>query len=171
MNPQTTTDEDEGQFQEPGTADAIELLTADHDDVRLMFNEYEDLITDSASAEERGNLAWQICTALTAHATLEEEIFYPAARVATQQPELLDQAEAEHSSAKALMAQIDRMDPDDAQYDAAVMKLRDAVDQHVNEEEGELFPRVQGSGIDLQLLGEEIAQRKAELLARLDEAE
>ncbi len=171
MNPQTTTDEDEGQFQVPGTADAIELLTADHEDVRLLFNEYEDLVTDGASADERANLAWQICTALTAHATVEEEIFYPAARVATLQPELLDQAEAEHSSAMALMTQIQKMDPDDTQYDAAVMKLRDSIDQHVHEEEGELFPRVQGSGIDLQLLGEQIAQRKVEVLAELDEAE
>jgi hemerythrin superfamily protein len=83
----------------------------------------------------------------------------------------VNQAEAEHHSAKALIAQIQRMDAADAQYDATVMQLQEAVEQHVQEEEGELFPRVQGSELDLQLLGEQRAQRRDEVLAELDEAD
>ena len=171
MNFETTTDEDDDLVEETGAADAIELLTADHEDVKLLFNSYEDLVSDGGSAGDRVALATQICHALIAHTTAEEEIFYPAAREAIEQTELLDQAEAEHGNAKALIAQIQQMDPADVQYDATVMQLQEAVDQHVHEEEGELFPRVQESDIDLHLLGEQIAQRKDEVLAELDESD
>lgn len=167
----TTEEDDDGLVEEPGAGDAIELLETDHEDVKVLFADYEELVADGASAEERARLARQICNALIAHSTVEEEIFYPAARDAIDQPELLDQAAAEHDSAKALIAQIQRMDPSDSDYDRTVMQLQDAIDDHVHEEENELFPRVQESEIDLQSLGEQIAQRKDELLAELDEAD
>jgi hemerythrin superfamily protein len=171
MNTETMTDEDEGLSDAPLATDAIELLIADHEDVRMLFAEYEDLVADGASGVDRADLAKQICTQLIAHTTVEEEIFYPAAREAIEQPELLDEAEAEHSSAKELIAQIQRMDPDDAQYDATVMQLQETVDEHVLQEEGELFPSVQDSKLDLESLGEQIAQRKDEVLAEMDEAD
>jgi len=171
MKSETTTREDDGFVDEPEAGDAIELLTADHEDVKLLFADYEDLVSDGASAEERAQLAKEICHALIAHTTAEEEIFYPAAREAIELPELLDQAQAEHSSAKALIAQIQRMDPSDAQFDDIVMQLQEAIDHHVQEEEGELFPRVEESELDLEALGEQIAQRMEEVLAELEEAE
>lgn len=167
---QTSSDEDDGFVERPGAGDAIELLTADHDDVKVLFADYEELASDGGSAEERAQLARQICDALIAHSTAEEEIFYPAAREAIDQPELLDQAEAEHSNANALIAQIQRMDASDSEYDAVVMQLQEAIDHHVHEEENEIFPRVQESGMELQALGEQIAQRKEEVLAELDPA-
>jgi len=134
MNFETIPDEDDGADAAATTTDAIELLTADHEDVMMLFADYEELVSDSASAEERRHLVRQICSALNAHTTAEEDIFYPAARAAIGQPALLDQAEAEHSSAKALIAQLLRMDPADAQYDATVVQLQDAIEQHVHEE-------------------------------------
>lgn len=70
-----------------------------------------------------------------------------------------------------MIAQIQRMNPSDEQYDALVMQLQEAIDQHVHEEENDLFPRVQESDMDLQALGEQIAQRKEEVLAELEEAD
>lgn len=171
MNFETAADDDNSVEQASGATDAIELLTADHEDVRMLFADYEDLVADGASALDRAHLAKQICSALIAHAAIEEEIFYPAARESVEQPELLDQAEAEHGSAKALIAQIQRMDPASPQYDALVMQLQDAVDQHLHEEEGELFPQMQRSGVDLQQLGEQLAQRKEEVLDELEQAD
>lgn len=168
---QTSSSEDDGQFEQPGAGDALELLTADHEDVKVLFADYEELVSDGASAADRALLAREICCALIAHTTAEEEIFYPAARAAIDEPELLDQAEVEHGSAKALIAQIQRMNPSDEQYDALVMQLQEAIDQHVHEEENDLFPRVQESDMDLQALGEQIAQRKEEVLAELEEAD
>jgi hemerythrin superfamily protein len=171
MKFETATPDDENVAGSPAAGDAIELLMADHEDVRMLFADYEDLVAEGASAEERGQLARQICSELIAHSTAEEEIFYPAAREAIELPELVDQAETEHSSAMALIAQIQRMDPADDEFDALVTQLQEAVDQHVHEEEGELLPRVQESELDLESLGEQIAQRKEEVLAELEEAE
>ena len=73
------------------------------------------------------------------HATIEEEIFYPAAREETGDDEVLDEAVVEHAAAKDLIAQIKDMRPDDDLYDAKVKVLGEQIDHHVKEEEGELF--------------------------------
>lgn len=148
--------------------DALALLAADHEDVRQLFAEYDELVADEADAEDRLALAIEICDAITAHATAEEEIFYPAVRTVLEDEELVDEAESEHASARALIEQIRGLDPADDSYDATVRVLGEAIEHHVQEEEGELFPRVRESGLDLQDLGERIATRKEEVLADLD---
>ena len=145
--------------------DAIALLTQDHADVRNLFAEYDELATDQAEGEERQALAEQICAMLTAHATIEEEIFYPAARDAGVEADLLDEAEVEHASAKDLIAQIRAMSADDDLYDAKVKVLGEYVDHHVDEEEGEIFPACRKAKMDLAGLGATLAERKSELLA------
>ena len=147
--------------------DATALLKRDHAEVRKLFKEYDKLAEDEADGEERQALAEQICTMLTAHATIEEEIFYPAAREADVESDLLDEAEVEHQSAKELIAQIESMSPDDELYDAKVKVLGEYVDHHVQEEEGELFPQCRKAEMDLAALGEELAERKSELLAQV----
>jgi hemerythrin superfamily protein len=150
----------------PGAKDdAISLLTHDHADVRNLFAEYDELATDRAEGEERKALAEQICAMLTAHATIEEEIFYPAARDAAVDGDLLDEAEVEHAAAKDLIAQIRAMSPDDELYDAKVAVLGEYIDHHVDEEEGEIFPRCRERKMDLAGLGAALAERKSDLLA------
>jgi hemerythrin superfamily protein len=85
-------------------SDATLLLTRDHAEVKKLFKEYEKLADAEADGEERQALAEQICAMLTVHATVEEEIFYPAAREAEVESDLLDEAEVEHASAKDLIA-------------------------------------------------------------------
>ena len=145
--------------------DATALLTRDHADVKKLFKEYEKLADAEADGEERQALAEQICAMLTAHSTIEEEIFYPAAREAGVESDLLDEAEVEHASAKDLIAQIRSMSPDDDLYDAKVKVLGEYVNHHVEEEEGEMFPQCRDAGMDLAGLAATIAERKAELLA------
>ena len=106
---------------------------------------------------------------LTVHATAEEEIFYPAARKAIEEEDLLDEAEVEHGSAKDLIAQIESSTPSESLYDAKVKVLGEYIDHHVKEEEGELFPKVKKAKIDLASLGTEMAARKAELMPELAE--
>jgi hemerythrin superfamily protein len=98
------------------------------------------------------------------HATTEEEIFYPAAREAVDDDDLLDEAEVEHASAKDLIAQIEAGSPSDPLYDAKVKVLGEYVRHHVKEEEGELFPKVKKAKVDLAELGLAIVARKEELL-------
>ena len=78
---------------------------------------------------------------LKAHTTIEEEIFYPAARRAGIDADLLDEADIEHASAKELIAQIEAGDPDDDHYDAKVKVLGEYITHHVVEEHTEMFPK------------------------------
>lgn len=147
--------------------DAIQLLTAEHKEVNAMFKEYQKLVDNEASAAEKEALARQICLMLTVHATTEEEIFYPAAREAIDEEDLLDEAEVEHGSAKELIAQIEASTPDEPLYDAKVKVLGEYVQHHVKEEEGELFPKAKKAKLDLAMLGEQIAARKEELMPEM----
>jgi hemerythrin superfamily protein len=144
-------------------SDALELLADDHEHVKSLFEQYEALGERAHVSKQK--LAQQICTELTRHATAEEEIFYPAVRAAvSDSEELLDEATVEHASARDLIAQIMQMDSTDELFDAKVKVLGELIDHHVQEEEGEMFPKVRKAGLDLAALGEEIRQRKAEIL-------
>ena len=149
--------------------DAIQLLTQDHKEVKALFKQYEKLVQAEADDEQKQQLAQKICAMLTAHATAEEEIFYPAAReVLGEDEDLVDEADVEHASAKELIAQLEASSPaDDDHYDAKVKVLGEYIEHHVKEEEGEMFPMVKKTELDLASLGDEIAARKEELLAEL----
>lgn len=145
--------------------DVTILLTRDHTEVHKLFKQYEKLADAQAAPSDRHALAEEICTKLTAHATAEEELFYPAAREAGIESDLLDEAEVEHASAKDLIAQIRAMSPDEDLYDAKVKVLGEYIDHHVQEEEEEMFPKCRRSKMDLAGLARLVAERKAELLA------
>lgn len=143
--------------------DAITLLMADHKEVKGMFKEYQKLMDQDASENDKGFLAEKICAALSVHAEVEEEIFYPAVREATHEDDLLDEAEVEHASAKDLIHQLESMQPSDDLYDAKVTVLGEYIDHHVKEEEGEMFPKAKKTKLDMDALGIQMAERKAEL--------
>lgn len=149
--------------------DALKLLTTDHKDVKALFKRYEKLVKDEAEDDDKHALALEICQALTVHATVEEEIFYPAARQALDgDQDLVDEADIEHASAKELIAQIMSASPvDDGHFDARLKVLGEYIDHHVKEEEGEMFPKIRKTELDLETLGAELAQRKQALMAEL----
>jgi hemerythrin superfamily protein len=141
--------------------DAIALLKADHKEVKTMVG----LFNSSRSDSKKAQLAGKICAALEVHAEIEEEIFYPAAREALKRngEDLLDEAEVEHTTVKELIAKIKGGSPGDHLWEAEVKVLGEYVNHHVKEEEGEMFPKVRKTRLDLEALGEQLAQRKAEL--------
>ena len=140
--------------------DAIALLEADHREVERLFEAYEGLGDDA----EKKAVATKICLALKVHAQIEEELFYPQARTKTGDTDLVDEAIVEHMGAKTLIAQIEAMNPGQPLYDARVTVLGEQIRHHVKEEEGDLFPKVRETKIDLMALGAKLAARKAELL-------
>ena len=149
-----------------GDSDAIALLTKDHREVKKLFSVFQKLADAEAPGEERQKVAIQICEALTAHATVEEEIFYPAVREAAEDAtDELDEAEVEHASVKELIAQIQAMDPEDELYNAKVKVLGEYVDHHVQEEEKEMFPKAEKTQLDMDELGSQLQARKEELLS------
>jgi hemerythrin superfamily protein len=158
----TNTSKDQAQLTAMEGMDAVTMLTEDHENVKQLFEQFEGL-GDRAKVSKK-KLATQICLELTKHAVIEEEIFYPAVRAASKDAEdILDESLVEHASAKDLIAQILEMEPGDDLYDAKVKVLKEMVEHHVEEEESEMFPKAREAGLDLQELGQQMAQRKAEV--------
>jgi hemerythrin superfamily protein len=150
-----------------GEIDAIDLLKRDHDDVDALFKDYQTLAEGDGDAGDRRALSTQICGLLSVHAMIEEEIFYPAARNAEVDADLLDEAQIEHGSAKELIAQIGAARASEPLYDARVKVLGEYIRHHVKEEEGELFPACRKSDMDMVELGARLQKRKDELLRKL----
>ena len=109
----------------------------------------------------------QAADQLTVHIKSEEEIFYPAAREAIENDDLMNEAVVEHNSAKELISQIQSMGPSDPMFDATVKVLGEYVNHHVEEEQNEIFPKVEKAKLDLEEIGAQIAQRKEELSEEL----
>ena len=143
--------------------DAIQLLRADHRKVQGLFDQFEKARGDDKKAE----LAQEICAELKVHAQIEEEIFYPAARKALKEQDLIDEAAVEHASAKDLIAQIEQARTGDELFDAKVTVLGEYIKHHVKEEQNELFPQVKKTKLDLKALGRELAERKDALTAEM----
>lgn len=146
--------------------DALQLLMAEHREVKAMFQQYQKLADAGGKGDERMLLASQICVALTLHTQVEEEILYPAARnVLTKDEDIVDEAYVEHAGAKTLIAQIKTMTSDQPMFDAKVKVLGEYIDHHVREEENEFFPKLRKTSLDLAAMGEQIAARKHQLMA------
>jgi len=142
--------------------DAIALLKADHEAVSSLFADYE----KTHSVARKKTLVSEICTALSVHSQIEEEIFYPDVKAALRDKLLVPEATVEHAGVKDLIAQIEGIDPDGEMYDAKVKVLSEYVKHHVKEEQNEMFPKVKESSLDLVELGTRMASRKADLLAQ-----
>ena len=148
---------------ETKTPDAVALLKADHREVEDLFAKYEKTSGDGAKQK----LAEQICMELTVHAKIEEEIFYPACEGKVEE-DLLKEAYVEHDGAKVLIAEIEAGGPSDEFYDAKVQVLSEQIEHHVKEEEQRvegIFAQAKKAGVDMDALGEQLAARKAELIA------
>ena len=145
---------------QPAPKDAIALLKADHAAVSQLFAEYE----KTRSVPNKKALVAQICTALSVHAQIEEEIFYPAVKAALKDKLLVPEASVEHAGVKDLIAQLQGVEPDGEMYDARVKVLSEYVKHHVKEEQNEMFPKAKASSIDFVELGARMAARKHDLM-------
>ena len=143
----------------PRQRDAITILRADHKLVDELFKQYEKTRADT----RKQTLVDQICAELTAHTTVEEEIFYPAVRGAIKDADIMDEADVEHASAKELIAQLQAGKPGDDHYDAKVKVLGEYIRHHVKEEQNEMFPKAKKTKLDMMELGSQIETRKGEL--------
>lgn len=145
----------------PPRMDAIAMLKADHEAVNQLFAEYE----GTHSIVNKKALVAKICTALSVHVQIEEEIFYPAIKAALKDKLLVPEALVEHTGVKGLIAQLEDVEPDGEMYDAKVKVLSEYVKHHVKEEQTDMFPQVKATSVDMAELGARMATRRNELLA------
>lgn len=139
----------------------IEMLREDHDKVKKLFKEFE----ESDSEQEKKNLAKKAMFELKVHAIIEEEIFYPAVREESEEADLVNEAIEEHHIAKGLIHELETMELDREHYEAKFKVLSESVKHHIEEEESEMFPLVEGEpGSDLENLGQAIKERKQQLM-------
>jgi hemerythrin superfamily protein len=146
--------------------DAATLLAEDHRKVERIFEEFKKLT--GGDAKEKEDLVRMACAELKIHATLEEEIFYPAAREKLDETSLVDEAQVEHAVLKQLIGELEEMTPDEELYDAKFTVLGEYVNHHVAEEEKKIFPKAKKAKVDMQALGNEIRQRKEEIQQHAD---
>ncbi|HEX4098670.1 MAG TPA: hemerythrin domain-containing protein [Caulobacteraceae bacterium] len=145
--------------------DAIALLKADHRKVEGLFEDFE----KARGKARKQELAKTICTELTVHTIIEEEIFYPACRGKVED-DLLAESYVEHDGAKVMIAEIEAGGPDEEFYDAKVKVLSEEIQHHVEEEEKPaegLFAQARKAGLDMDALGVQLAARKQELMAQI----
>lgn len=144
--------------------DALQMLADDHRKVEELFEKYEN--ARGASAQQK--IVRQICEELIIHTMVEEQVFYPAIGDVVDD-DMMDEAQVEHDSAKALILSLRDAAPADDYYDAKVSVLKEQVEHHVYEEErqrGSLFSQVRKADIDLDALGEKMAELKTQLKAQ-----
>ncbi|HYF22073.1 MAG TPA: hemerythrin domain-containing protein, partial [Caulobacteraceae bacterium] len=125
-----------------GNENVIELLKQDHRDVERLFEQFE----KAENENEKMAIAERICLMLQVHTQLEEELFYPAIRGKIED-DMVDEAVVEHGSAKQLMEQIQAAEAGDEMFEAQVKVLQEQIEHHVEEEEQEMFPEVEKSGV------------------------
>jgi hypothetical protein len=145
--------------------DAVALLKADHRKVEGLFQKF----SKAKDGRTKKALAQEICTELTVHATIEEEIFYPACEGKVED-DLRLESYVEHDGAKVLIAELAASGPDDEFYEAKMTVLCEEIKHHVKEEERPaegLFAQARKAGLDMDALGDKLASRKEELLAEI----
>jgi len=151
------------QYDDANSNDAIAMLTADHRQVRALFQQYE----DTPDPYLKQIIAEHVFAELTLHMLLEESVFYPAfAEQADKEGKrLVSEALQDHQQLRDLIATLQDVDEDEA-FEAKFQALREHVEQHVKDEETTIFPQ---AAQDLVSHLEEMAlllqERKAQILA------
>lgn len=141
--------------------DAIEMLRQDHRKVQQLFQEFEQ--SDDTAAQRQ--IAQTAIRELEVHATLEEEIFYPAAMEELDEPDLINEAQEEHHVVKILANELKKMRGNEERFKAKFTVMAESVKHHIQEEEGELFPQIQDK-MDTQEVGQRLEERKQKLQSK-----
>jgi hemerythrin superfamily protein len=143
------------------TPSITSMIRMDHTHVMAAFHRYK----GDTSVERKQAIVEHICLALSVHAQLEEEIFYPALQRVLSGDEVLDKSEPEHDQMRAYIEQLRQLEPNDAAFDQTFMSLMRTVIHHVADEETRLLPAAERLLTEeLGTLGAQMTKRRMELL-------
>jgi hypothetical protein len=139
---------------------AIAMLKEDHDNVKELFEKFE----ETNGAATKAKIVAEALLALKLHATIEEELFYPALRQTIDDEDgIMDEADEEHHVAKVLIAELEKMSGDEDHWEAKFNVLAESVRHHIKEEEGTMFKEAKKTDIDFDVLGARMAELKRKL--------
>jgi hypothetical protein len=140
--------------------DALQLLREDHNHVKDLFQRFE----KTESKSEKKSIANEAIMELMIHAQIEEDVFYPAMKKQLGDVMLLHEAEQEHHVAEVIMEELQTMRLSDKSFEAKFTVLAENVKHHIDEEEGEMFPKAAEAGRQkLMDIGNKLQERKMEL--------
>jgi hypothetical protein len=142
--------------------DPFELLKKDHKKVSQLLNQLEK--TDEQDSSRRDELFKQIKSELELHTQIEETIFYPALKQEEETKDITLEAYEEHKEVKTLLEDMSSLDSDDETWGAKCKLLKENVEHHVEEEEGEMFKKARKAldKDELEQLGDQMAQAKGQ---------
>lgn len=137
---------------------ALEILKQDHQKVKQLFQE----ATHASDQNKRKDLFDKIDTELEIHAHIEETVFYPALEEHEELTDMVAEALEEHQEAKSLLEELEELGPENHDFGSKLQELMETVEHHVEEEEGEMFPKIRELFDEGQLeqLGKELESAK-----------
>jgi hemerythrin superfamily protein len=136
---------------------ATQMIRQDHKKVEGLFKKFE----QTKGAEAKRRLAENAMAELEVHAALEEQIFYPAVEKEVEDASsMISEARDEHQTVKQLIAELKGMEEADDEFESQFSELMENVQHHVEEEENEMLPKVEESGLDLKSLGDQMSERR-----------
>jgi hemerythrin superfamily protein len=141
--------------------DAIALLKKDHDKVKSLLSELES--TTERGVKTRTELFATIKGELTLHEIVEEEIFYPELKAHPKAKDIVLEGYEEHHVVDLLMGELEALDVTDEAWGAKAIVMKENVEHHIEEEEGEMFPQARQvfDAAELKDLGARMEARKA----------
>ena len=142
-------------------ADALDRLSRGHEQTRALADECRRFARHAGGDPAMRDVAEALCRAIHRMASLEEDLFFPAARAVLEGSSLVDLAELEHATARQVIRQLRAADPCEARYAALVLALAECVERHARHEQAQLFPQLRASGLDMNALGQRLEQRLA----------
>lgn len=135
------------------------MLREDHQKVKQLFNQFK----ESTNTNEKLDIVTAAITALEVHATLEEELIYPAWKEHVDEQSLTDEAFAEHHVAHLLIKELKNTNPEDESYLTKFTTLSEHVTHHIEEEEGKMFRQAEKADLDWDQLTKQVIERRQSL--------
>ena len=138
--------------------DGLELLKQDHDTVNALFRQFE----QGGNSQEFEMLFTQLYDALVLHTIIEEQVLYPMLKTMPETASLAREAYNEHGQAKLTLTKIASLDNTSTEWGQMMTTLMREITQHVQEEEGTIFPKLRQLMSEAQLrdLGDQLQQAK-----------
>ena len=148
--------------------DALKLIKDDHEKMRKLLTELES--TTERGVKTREELFATIKGDLTIHEIIEEEIFYPALKEHPKAKDIVLEGYEEHHVVDVVMAELEDLPVDDESWGAKAKVMKENVEHHMEEEEGDMFRQARAifDRQELEELGDRMAARRDEAQRELN---